>query len=137
MTPIHEEELSALLDGELDATRAAEVRRGIRADPRLEVAFAEMSRLDVKLRATAEAAAFTPALNLSKIGSATASRTLAIVAGGAALLGVRFLPKVGDAAALGIGFQAVAGVGILLLVARLARAEPIPGGASPWAGRPL
>ena len=49
MTQVREEELSALLDGELEARRAEEVRASIAADPALRDEFAALARLHAGL----------------------------------------------------------------------------------------
>ena len=65
MTPIEPFELSALLDGELDASRAEEVRWAMARDPALRRAFERFSALDADWRASAEGVMIEPAVTFT------------------------------------------------------------------------
>lgn len=60
MILVQPEELSALMDGELDDERRAEVQIQIAAEPALKAAFEAMVDLDKRWRAAAREAAFVP-----------------------------------------------------------------------------
>jgi len=60
MKPIDPAEISALIDGELPAEHAEQVRRAIAEDPALRREYEEMVALDANLKAHAEAAVFRP-----------------------------------------------------------------------------
>jgi hypothetical protein len=66
MNPIDPAELSALLDGELPARRAQEVRHALRVDPALASAFESLARLDGACKAQAAGLAFTPGVSLQR-----------------------------------------------------------------------
>jgi anti-sigma factor RsiW len=53
MSPIDPSELSALLDGELPAWRAEEVRQALAADPGLRSRYEQLARLDTVWKASA------------------------------------------------------------------------------------
>jgi anti-sigma factor RsiW len=59
--PVAEFEISALIDGELDATRAAEVRCAIERDPYLRAQFEHLAEADHAWTAAARSAQFMPA----------------------------------------------------------------------------
>jgi hypothetical protein len=60
MKPVDPAEISALMDGELPAERAEEVRRAIAEDPALRREYEEIVALDANVKAYAEAALFRP-----------------------------------------------------------------------------
>ncbi len=60
MTQVHDEELSALLDGELDEREAARLRARIAADPALRREFEALQRVHDRLGEAAEQLAFMP-----------------------------------------------------------------------------
>jgi anti-sigma factor RsiW len=64
MKRVDPSELSALLDGELTAQRAAEVRRAIADDPALRREYEELAQLDDDLRAHAQEAVFEPRVEI-------------------------------------------------------------------------
>lgn len=64
MTPIDPAELSALLDGELSAERAAVVRQALADDPALRAEYEAMLRCDTAWKAAAATARFTPQVSL-------------------------------------------------------------------------
>lgn len=123
MTPVRSEELPALMDGELDAERAAQVQARIDADPALRAEYAALFRVDLVLRGAAEAAAFVPdvAVPLSQTRTSSGRLWAAGAATVIALLVVRFLSKFIDAAAVGLFVQLAAGAAMLLLTLRLTR----------------
>lgn len=121
MNPVQPEELSALLDGELDAARAAEVKAQIQADPMLCHEFEALRAVDAGWRAAADSAAFTSALRLaidaraSSPERAARSRWLAALTICMALLiGARALLKLGGSDAFLFGLPMLT---FLLLVA--------------------
>lgn len=128
MMQVHSEELSALLDGELDAERAAHVRAMIEADPELRREYAALAQLDARLRHAAEASAFTPHITGS-LGNVPSRARWCWVAGAAMVLGlliVRFLPKFIDVTALSLCLQIAAWAAMLVVMLRLTRAsEPL------------
>jgi anti-sigma factor RsiW len=120
MKPVDPWELSGLLDGELDAARAAEVREAIAADPALRAEFERLSKLDGACQRVAAQAAFKPAVDLSASGKARGSEStgiwpLALVA----LTLLYFLPKAVDMFAAGVALHAVALAVLLWIVCRL------------------
>ena len=62
MKPVLPEELSALMDGELDADRAREVETQVAADPHLRAEFSRLVETDAHWRAAAATAVFSPAV---------------------------------------------------------------------------
>ena len=60
--PVEEFEISALIDGELDATRAGEVRSAIERDPVLHAQFVHLAEADHTWSAAARSAQFMPAV---------------------------------------------------------------------------
>lgn len=64
MIPVRPEELSALLDGELDPARAREVRAQLETSPALRSEFEALSVADSAWRVAAGASAFTPRVEL-------------------------------------------------------------------------
>ncbi len=121
MKPVEPEELSALLDGELDARRAREVALQMQQDPSLRREFDALSTADADWRAAADGAAFVPRVRTPTITSyATDARaaqggwasTLAIGIGG--FIAVRSVLKLAGSDALAIALPVVA---LLLLIA--------------------
>lgn len=64
MKPVSSEELSGLIDGELDAARREQILAAIEADPVLQAAYTRLAMLDRSWRAAAQTAAFRPAIVL-------------------------------------------------------------------------
>lgn len=64
MNPVRPEELSALLDGELEPARARELKEQIATDAALRQEFEALSAADAAWRAAAGAAAFTPSVEM-------------------------------------------------------------------------
>ena len=123
MKQIQDEELSALLDGELDAQRAEEVRARIKADPALRKEFDALARLDQRLSYAAEQAAFLPELSFpEKAGTERpAWHWKAAIVVVLALLVARLLPKLAELPLIGIGLHVAAIVAISAIVMTMAR----------------
>lgn len=93
--PVEEFEVSALIDGELDPTRAAEVRRAIERDPGLHAQFLRFAAADRAWAGAARSAQFVPAVVRDAV-SPWPSRARAWVVTALALVTVvgRMVPKV-------------------------------------------
>ena len=93
--PVEEFELSALIDEELDPTRAAEVRAAIEQDPALHEQFLRLLQADRAWARAARSAQFRPAVACQPAAPA-ASRAHAWVITALALAMVtgRVIPKV-------------------------------------------
>jgi anti-sigma factor RsiW len=66
MNPVDAAELSALLDGELPARRAEEVRQALLVDPALASHWESLGRLNAAWKAQAAGLAFTPRASLRR-----------------------------------------------------------------------
>jgi len=64
MSPVDLVELSALLDDELSAPRAQEVRRALATDPSLRATYEHLAKLDTKWKTCAAQLAFRPRVSL-------------------------------------------------------------------------
>jgi anti-sigma factor RsiW len=113
MIPVQPEELSALIDGELDPQRAAEIKMQMAADPELRAAFDALRDLDGRWRRSARTAAFVPQVRLPT--RAKWNSRLMILAVAVALVGVRAAVRMIDTAMIGVALQ------FIVLVAMLAR----------------
>lgn len=131
MNPVQPEELSALLDGELDTARAAEVRAQIQMDPALRLEFETLSASDAAWRAAADAGAFAPAVSLPVQAEADASASgegsgwltaLAVAMGG--LVVARAVLKLAGSDALGFALPTVSLLLLIAVVVWLARTSP-------------
>lgn len=120
MTPVNKEELSALLDGELESKRAAVVRAAIAADPALHAEYEALVRLDAGLVGAAAEAGFMPDIVLAP-AAPSAPHWMAGLAVVVVLLGVRLLPKLMDLALVGVLLQIVAAGIVLALIMSIAR----------------
>jgi anti-sigma factor RsiW len=127
MRQVRDEELSALLDGELDSQRAEEVRACIEADPALREQFNALMQLDARLCRAAERARFMPDITFSAapVRETAAWHWPAGLAGVAALVGIRLLPKLVELPLFGLALQLAACGAIAFIVIRMAR-EPEP-----------
>jgi anti-sigma factor RsiW len=67
MTDMDPSELSALLDGELSATRAAQVKAIIAADPRVLAEYERLEQADARWRSMACGAAFKAPVRLPPV----------------------------------------------------------------------
>jgi anti-sigma factor RsiW len=106
MTRVQPEELSALLDGELNPTRAREVETQIAADPELRGELQLLRETDARWRAAAATAAFQPALRLPDAAHRP-RRFLAATTVIMTLTAVRMAAKLTDSLVLSFGLQAV------------------------------
>jgi anti-sigma factor RsiW len=112
--PVQPEELSALLDGELDGVRAREVEARMATDPALRLEYEALAASDADWRAAAGSAAFTPVASPFKAetdrrGIQTLMMTLA------ALVASRIVMKLAASEALVLGLSAIS-LGLLLTV---------------------
>jgi anti-sigma factor RsiW len=128
MRQVQIEELSALLDGELDPGRAEGVRAVIEADPLLREEFAMLARLDARLRGAAERTGFMPEVSLPvDATSKTSARRWPIgIAGVLALIVARLLPKLAELPLLGFGLQLAVCAAIVFIVIAMARETEPP-----------
>lgn len=90
MLPIDPAELSALLDGELPAARAEEVRAALAQDPSLRQSYERLVVLDADWTARAAAALFRPRVRMAPNWVSGRFLTAAAVLG---LLGLRLALK--------------------------------------------
>jgi anti-sigma factor RsiW len=119
MTPVQVEELSAFIDGELDAQRSAEVEAQIASDRELRAAFEALRDLDRRWRASARKAAFVPEIRLPPpVGRNGWVRQLAAAT---ALVGVRLAVRLTDTTTLAFVFQLVVLVVVLVRIVWLER----------------
>jgi anti-sigma factor RsiW len=122
MEPINSEELSAYLDGELDAHRAGQIKVAIENDGVTRNAYRIIVEDDSAWRAAAQSAQFQPKIALpsrTALGSAVAMGAALVF-----LLVIRALPKLSDALTLGLMLQGVALVAIMVWVILFARMTP-------------
>jgi anti-sigma factor RsiW len=120
MTPVQPEELSALLDGELSAERAAEIERQMVSDPALRAEFELLSDLDAQWRTAARTAVFTPGLVRPTPQRGTWMAAAGIVAG---LVALRIVVRVIDVESLAYAMQAVVLAVLLAGLVRMVRAD--------------
>lgn len=78
MRPIDPAELSALLDGELDASRAAEVRAALAGDAALRAQYEALAQADAQLRAFAASLELNPRIRLPPVDAAPQERPSAL-----------------------------------------------------------
>lgn len=122
MKPVQAEELSALLDGELEPGRAREVEMQIAADPALRAEFEALSEEDAVCRAAAKAAVFSPEVRLPENPRGAGWLTaLALSIGG--LIGVRIVLKLTGSDVLAFGLPAISLMLVLAAVVWIARTE--------------
>jgi anti-sigma factor RsiW len=122
MEPINPEQLSAYLDGELDAHRAGQIKAAIENDAATRHAYQIIVEDDSAWRAAAQSAQFQPKIALpsrTALGSAAAMCAALLL-----LLVVRALPKLSDALTWGLMLQGVALVAIMVWVVAFARMTP-------------
>lgn len=126
MRQVQDEELSALLDGELDWQRAEEVRALIQADPALRQEFEALGNLHSRLLRVGEQAAFTPDLvPADAVGETPAWEWAAGISVVLSLITVRLLPKLVELSLLGVGLHLAACAAIVVFIIGRAR-EPQP-----------
>lgn len=128
MKPVLPEELSALLDGELDAVRVAEIKAQIDKDPALRQKLEALRAADAGWRAAADSLVFTPAVRLGvgeralapgKSGGGGWLAALAISL--ALLLGIRALLKLSGSDAFLVSLPVLSLLLLVVMVVRLAR----------------
>jgi anti-sigma factor RsiW len=122
MKPIDLEELSAYLDGELDARRMRELETAIASDPALRLAHQRLADADAAWRLAAKSASFQPTVLLP---TRSLLRSSALGCGAVlALVMVRALPKLSDALALGLLVQLPVLIALMIWVVVLTRTGP-------------
>ena len=97
MNPIQPEELSALIDGELDPQREREIRTELAVNAQLRTELDTLRRLDASVRAAAEKAAFDPSITFAPRSEFPWASMFALVG---MLLFIRFAVKFLDTQAL-------------------------------------
>jgi anti-sigma factor RsiW len=121
MKPVLPEELSALMDGELDAERAREVEQALAANPALRSEFERLVDLDAQWRAAASTAVFAPAVRTTPTsGPRPAAVAAALIVG---LVGLRMAPRWVDSLTFGFGLHALTLAVFLVMLVRAARAD--------------
>ena len=121
MIPVQPEELSALIDGELDPRRAAEVEMQIAADRELRVAFEALRDMDDRWRTAARAIAFVPEVRLPA-RAAWNGRFMALAVA-IALVVVRVAVRVIDTTTVAFAFQMLVLAAVLAWIAWLERKD--------------
>lgn len=120
MTHVREVELSALLDGELDAARADEVRAMIASNLGLRAQYDALERLDLQLSGAAEKRSFMPDIEFPVVaGQATGWSFPAAIRGVLLLVAVRLGSKLAEQPLFGVGVQIVVCAIIVFLVVRM------------------
>ena len=118
MNAIDPVELSAYLDGEVSAARAAEIRRALATDATLRAQFDRLKALDGKWRAAANSTAAKPVEAI--VSPKTDSRFVAALV---LLLALRFLPKLGDVVVAAVVLHALVLIIVLAVIVRVARMD--------------
>ncbi len=118
MTTIDPSELSAYIDGELDATRAAAVAAALAADEALAAELAALRCTDERWSCAARTAQFAPNVRLPRRTSWVDSKA-ALTGVVAALLALRFLPSLGAVAVWAFAIHGVALTGLVAWVVSL------------------
>jgi len=136
MTRVQPEELSALLDGELNPTRAREVEIAIAADPELRRELQLLQESDARWRAAAATAAFQPALRLrnpsNRLRPLVAATILVVT-----LTAVRMAAKLTGSLVLSFGLQSVVLVVLLASIVWFAHTSARETSASQTGAEPL
>lgn len=101
MKPFEPAELSAYLDGELDAARAKEIEVLLANDPGLRAEFDQLKRQDAVWISAVHSAVVRPRLSLEPRSNASmaVARSAVLLAG---LLAVRFVPKFPELVSFGV-----------------------------------
>lgn len=122
MNPIEPAELSAYLDGELDAARAREVEAALASSPALREQFKALVSADNSWRATARSASFRP--NVRFDADATRTRSVLRAAGGVTLLlAARIVPKLAGGLELELILNGIALTVALVWIVRMTAAD--------------
>jgi anti-sigma factor RsiW len=122
MKPVLPEELSALMDGELDADRAREIETQLAANPHLRAEFSRLVETDAQWRAAAATAVFAPAVRLppTTAGLRSAAIVTALMIG---LICLRMAPRWLESLTLVFGLHTVALAVLLAGLMKVARAD--------------
>lgn len=125
MNPVQPEELSALLDGELEPARALEVRAQIAIDPALRLEFETLSAADAAWRIAAGSAAFRPDVEMPahverEAGTGDAGWLTALAATIGILIVVRIVLKLAGSEAWALGLPAISLILLLVCVVKFA-----------------
>lgn len=126
MKPVQPEELSALLDGELESARVLEVRAQMAIDPALRREFEVLSAADTAWRVSAAAAAFVPAVQMPVHGAAdrrARRRVPMLVIAIGTLILVRIVLKLAGSEAWTTGLPVLSMILLLAAVLWLPRTE--------------
>ena len=91
MSPIDPAELSALLDGELPAPHAEEVRAALAVDPALATQFERLAGLDAEWKGCAAALEFRPRVSLRRARLHRSLRATVLLLG---IVGLRLVLKI-------------------------------------------
>lgn len=118
MNPIQPEELSALIDGELDAQRECEIRAELAVNAQLRAELEVMNRLDISIRAAAAEAAFDPTVKSPTRSEFPWRSTLLLVL---LLVFIRVALKLVDTEALVWAVNAAAFAAVIIVMMRLLR----------------
>lgn len=124
MNPVRPEELSALVDGELNPEREREVRAALAESLELRSQFDALSRLDRAWRTAASGAAFDPRVKPIPSAELPWVRTLCLVA---MLVFVRLALKWVDTEAIVWIANAAVFVAVMTVIVRLVRRGDVEG----------
>lgn len=119
MKPIELEELSAFVDGELDARRMREVESAIANDAALRLAHQTIADADAAWRLAVKSARFEPTVKLptrSRLRSPAFACAAVLL-----LMVVHALPKLSDALTVGLLVQLPALIAVMIWVVVLTR----------------
>jgi anti-sigma factor RsiW len=132
MKQVQEEELSALIDGELSPQRAEEVRLMVQADPALRAQFAVLGKFDAQLWRAGEDAAFSAEITFPTEPLVARPFPMWLLGIGVALalIVIRLLPKLLELPTLGVSLQLVAGTAILFFITKMTRELATSGNAA-------
>jgi len=135
MTRVQPEELSALLDGELNPQRTREIEMQIAADPEWRRELQLLRESDARWRAAAATAAFQPVVRLrdasDRFRRFVAATTLIVM-----LTAVRMAAKLTSSLVLSFGVQAVVLVVLLAAIIWFADASEREASASQSGAEP-
>lgn len=129
MNPIDPAELSAFLDGELEAARAKDVESAIASDPALRMEFERLQKADAGWAAAARSAISQPTVFLAS-RTTVSSFYVRIAIGAVVLLALRILPKLNDAVAWGAALHSIVLIALLTWVIRSSLRDDVAGDAT-------